>query len=59
MAAGLRCHSRKRRRQPPVPTATAPVPDPTLHVLVEASDEGALTRGMTGLAVRIARGSPA
>jgi hypothetical protein len=39
-----------------VPTATAPVPDPTIHVLVEASDERALTRGMTGLAVRIARG---
>ena len=56
MAAGLRCHPRKRRRRPPVPTATAPVPDPTLHLVAESSDERALSRGMTGLAVRIARG---
>ena len=38
-----------------MPTATAPVPDPTLHFVAESRDERSLTRGMIGLTVRIAR----
>ncbi len=39
----------------PLPTATAPVLDPIIHCLVEAMDGTALSRGVQGFAVRVAR----
>ena len=52
---GLRCCSRKRQRGPPTPTATAPVLDPTLHLIVEANNRRGLARGMQGLSIRMAK----
>ena len=55
MAMGLRCCRESGSVDHPKPTATAPVLDPTLHLLIEAESKQELARGLQGLAIRIAK----